>query len=209
MSETVESVAVVLPTVEAYRSADVAGKARIRAEVDSIMKQAIHDGDLALAQSAMSLSANLTAKSPTVAAPIDWSQVAADRIATLRLAADLIESGVVDPIGFPEGWVSSNESGDGIDLPEGVADRDLADKLASAKLTKSSDRSDIGAAIGSAFADVESGTFLTVAQIANKAGLPSQGAVAARLFPKSGTCTVTGVVPTEATATSPKGATKA
>lgn len=200
---------ITLPTVSEYRAADVAGKAAFRTIVTKAMMQAIEDLDLDTAKATKSLLEEFVTKTSTPKAEVDWSQVAADRVATLRMAAALIESGMVDPSGFPEDWASSNEDGDRIELPNGTPDEELARKLASAKVTKSSDRADVGAGIEAAFADVPSGTFLTVQQITNKAGLPSAGAVAARLFPKSGVCTVPGVTPTEASATSPKGATKA
>lgn len=75
-------------------------------------------------------------------------------------------------------------------------------------------RRDIGKHILSAFADKADGDFLTVAQIvAHKSDeygdeTPSPGAVSARLFPKSGKCTLEGVVPVEAAGDQPKGARK-
>lgn len=63
------------------------------------------------------------------------------------------------------------------------------------------DRRDVGAHITSAFADELPGKFLTVAEIrAHKSAeygdsQPSAGAISARLFPKSGHCTVEGITP--------------
>jgi hypothetical protein len=63
-------------------------------------------------------------------------------------------------------------------------------------------RRDIGAHIASAFAEVPVGGFLTVGEIVKhvsdqygEGDRPSQGAVAARLFPKSGNCTIEGIRP--------------
>lgn len=62
-------------------------------------------------------------------------------------------------------------------------------------------RRDIGAHISSAFANVAAGTFLTIGEIVNHKSeeygdeKPSQGAIAARLFPKSGNCTIEGIRP--------------
>lgn len=62
-------------------------------------------------------------------------------------------------------------------------------------------RRDIGKHIENAFAGVVSGTFLSIQDIVNVKSdeygddKPSPGAVAARLFPKSGECTVTGIKP--------------
>lgn len=63
------------------------------------------------------------------------------------------------------------------------------------------ERRDIGAHIASAFESAEVGTFLSVAEIRNHTSSeygdshPSAGAISARLFPKSGKCTVEGVEP--------------
>jgi hypothetical protein len=75
-------------------------------------------------------------------------------------------------------------------------------------------RRDIGKHIQAAFADKASGDFLTIAQIVthhseeygNEA--PSPGAVSARLFPRSGKCTLEGVEPVDAKDGQPKGARK-
>ncbi len=65
-------------------------------------------------------------------------------------------------------------------------------------------RRDIGAHIRAAFEGVEVGAFLTVGEIVKfvsseypegPENRPSQGAVAARLFPKSGNCTIEGIRP--------------
>lgn len=75
-------------------------------------------------------------------------------------------------------------------------------------------RRDIGKHILNAFADKADGDFLTVAQIvAHKSDeygdeAPSPGAVSARLFPRSGKCTLEGVTPVDAKDGTPKGARK-
>lgn len=62
-------------------------------------------------------------------------------------------------------------------------------------------RRDVGAHIAEAFASHPSGHWLTVSEIANFTSQeygdehPSSGAVSARLFPKSGNCTVEGITP--------------
>ena len=68
--------------------------------------------------------------------------------------------------------------------------------------TYTGERRDIGQHIVEAFADVESGTFLTVAEIRKhdssqytSENPASAGAISARLFPKSGKCTVEGIEP--------------
>lgn len=75
-------------------------------------------------------------------------------------------------------------------------------------------RRDIEKHIKEAFADKAEGDFLTVAQIVSHTSTeygsehPSPGAVSARLFPKSGKCTVEGIKPVDATNGQPKGAVK-
>lgn len=76
-------------------------------------------------------------------------------------------------------------------------------------------RRDIGKHILAAFTDKNSGDFLTVAQIVSHKSeeygteSPSPGAVSARLFPKSGKCTLEGIEPVDASDGTPKGARKA
>ncbi len=97
-------------------------------------------------------------------------------------------------------------------------------KLATGKVSKSSTgtrtpftgtRRDVEKHVKAAFADKASGDFLTVAQIVAfasdeyGAGEASPGAVSARLFPKSGNCTIEGIVPVDAGDGHPKGAKKA
>lgn len=107
--------------------------------------------------------------------------------------------------------------------PEVSALAQRALKLASGKVSKGSGgpkapftgvRHDIGKHILEAFADKADGDFLTVAQIVSFKSseygteTPSPGAVSARLFPKSGKCTLEGISPVDATGDQPKGARK-
>ncbi len=78
-------------------------------------------------------------------------------------------------------------------------------------------RRSIGKHIAEAFAGQDAGDFLTIAEIAKFKSdeygdsHPSQGAVSARIFPDSGTCTVEGIEPVEANTVdgkNPKGARK-
>ena len=118
----------------------------------------------------------------------------------------------------------ADESEDKGDAPEQSPVVRAAFKVASGKGTggtrrvSSGPRGDIAKHIQSAFADKESGEFLTVAEIAKHKsaeysdGGPSQGAISARLFPASGKVTVEGVVPVDKDELgngNPKGAKKA
>jgi hypothetical protein len=87
-----------------------------------------------------------------------------------------------------------------VKLSQGKAARVSAGR--SGGSTYTGERRDIGQHISEAFADVESGTFLTVAEIRKHNSSqytsdnpPSAGAISARLFPKSGKCTVEGIEP--------------
>jgi hypothetical protein len=76
-------------------------------------------------------------------------------------------------------------------------------------------RRDLGKHIAEAFADVESGTFLSVAEIRKFKSSeyedepPSAGAISARLFPAKGECTVEGITPGTGGEKGTKGAYKA
>jgi hypothetical protein len=84
-----------------------------------------------------------------------------------------------------------------------VVERHLADDAPGRNVVGSTvaTRRDIAAHIASAFAGMPDGTFLTVGEIrahrSKEYGdeFPSSGAIAARLFPASGRCTVHGVSP--------------
>jgi hypothetical protein len=120
-------------------------------------------------------------------------------------------------------WASSSDEDKG-EAPEVPAFVQSAVKLALGKSAKvgsprsggstfTGERRDVGQHILSAFADVEPGTFLKVSEIRKHKSeeygndSPSAGAISARLFPKSGNCTVEGIEPgTDADGN--KGATK-
>lgn len=74
-------------------------------------------------------------------------------------------------------------------------------KSGSVRAASTGERHDIGKHIQEAFADKPVGTFLTIAEIRKfksgeyPEGNASAGAVAARLFPKSGKCTLEGIEP--------------
>jgi hypothetical protein len=104
------------------------------------------------------------------------------------------------------------EGADDLPEPEVSAFVKAAVKLSQGKAVKTGsgrastpftgERRDIGKHIAEAFADKESGTFMTVAEIRkfesseyNAESPASAGAISARLFPTSGKCTVEGITP--------------
>lgn len=90
-----------------------------------------------------------------------------------------------------------------VKLVEGKAAKVGGSTRSSGGSTFDGPRRDIGEHIKSAFANVESGTFLTIAEIRKHRSEeygdnpPSAGAIAARLTPKSGKCTVEGIEPAQ------------
>lgn len=204
-------------TVEAYRAADQSGKAKIRASVQKSMVDATMalDGETA-ANWAATLGA-LTAKSSSPKVEIDPKQVIAQRVADLEHAVRLLRTGTV-PTDLTHEWAESDFVGGFVTLPDVEADAENATKIASQKLTRTDARRSIDGAVERAFEGLDSGSFLTVAEIRTRSlvggpegYVPSDGAIAARLFPRNGgDCTLVGVVPTEADipAGTPRGATK-
>jgi hypothetical protein len=183
------------------------------------------------ARSYLQLSEGMTAGSASSGpkAPTDPTQAFVQAEATLRLAAELHTPGegvaedhetkVVemvdasrDQAGAYLAWLKSDAEDKG-DEPEVTAVVKNAVKLAIGKAAKvggrasggggggTGERHDIGKHIEAAFENVESGTFLTVAEIRKHRSdeygdnPPSAGAISARLFPSSGKCTVEGVEP--------------
>lgn len=188
--------------------------------------------DIVKARSFLQLQDSMTAGSSGGApkAPADPTEAYVQADATLRLAVALHtpgegvaedhESKVESLVAESEpkaneylAWLNSPEDERG-DEPEVSTVVKNAVKLAQGKSAKAGGRSgggstftgerrDIGKHIASAFAGVESGTFLTVAEIKKHKSdeygdsSPSAGAISARLFPKSGKCTVEGITPSQ------------
>jgi hypothetical protein len=215
--------------LEQYRSLDgVKAKNKAKAHLNDGMKSAMNDGDIAKARAFLQLSENMTAgssKSSGEKAPADPTEAAAQRIATLQLAAAYavvpdgvsgdLDAKVAELTAASEAgvqsyleWSQADEESRG-DEPEVSAVARNAAKLALGKAAKAGARSgstftgerrDIGKHIAEAFESVESGGFLTVAEIRNFKSAeygdtpPSAGAISARLFPTGGgDCTIEGI----------------
>lgn len=175
------------------------------------------------------LTATAKAKaSPKPKAPsISPAQAYAERVAVVAEALRLLEENAPEEA---DGWegvdvevdasalyaFDTDDSEDKGEAPESTPLAKAAVKVALGKAagtrprsggstgsTYSGPRRDVGAHILHAFEGVESGTFLTVAEIrAVKSpeygdDAPSAGAISARLFPKSGKVTLAGVIPGE------------
>lgn len=225
MSEsTVTLPTVALPTVadiaadllsgvsESYSSAEQGIKSKVRSTLDKIVKDSLRSrafDEATAAQDALDLA---TSTSKIKAAKeIDYSALLADRVEALLGAAAAIMAGHL-PEGIDEDmidWDVVNEAARKVERDVWEPTESMI-KVAKAKITKSTDRVDIEAHVAEVIADVEPGTFLKISEVARvrteaaPEGLPSQGALAARLFAKGG-CTLDGVEPVEASATAPKG----
>jgi len=191
------------PTVESvvadYRAADRKGQAAIRKTWNETMALAIDNGNLDAARFARTVLTSLVAAPKPSSEPTDYRALVAAKIANLRLAADLLESGSVRPDGVPDDAdLTDTEEHP---LPTVEADTEIATKIASAKISKSADRRDVGAYIARAFESVPVGTYLSASAIRSAGAVegddyrPSTGAITARLFADGG-CTVEGVEPT-------------
>jgi hypothetical protein len=207
-AKTTTTQPVTFPSAETYASLDQSGKASARADVAKARDAAIRNGDLATATSAIVWLDTMKSTSTRPAVEVNWSARVADRIVTLRYAADLLESGLVRPANVPES--AAVVLVDGLEgRTEGTADLASAVSLASARAGRAGKRGDIAEHILEVLEEAGAEVNLTVHQIANKVTSaypdvrPSDGAVAARLFGKNG-CTVEGVTAHEATATSPR-----
>lgn len=162
--------------------------------------------------------------------PADPTDAFVQRVVGLRIANELATSNVPEGVGenwkdkanelYKDSrekadaylaWVNGDEEDRG-DEPEVTTVVRSAVKLAQGKAAKVGGsvrsstvgdgvRRDIAKHIASAFAGVDEGTFLTVAEIRKHTSEeygdnpPSAGAISARLFPSSGKCTVEGVEP--------------
>lgn len=195
-----------------YRAADAKGKAKIRTEVKSAIGAAVIAGNITLAQTLVATEAALVTVRAAAAAA-DPADIIARRVASLRLAADMIASGVVRPDGTPDDFtINSADIADRVKsiMAAAIADQkagtqsdgtkalsEASTKLATAKITRSTDTHDIAEWITRALASVEINRGVTVAQIITLGAIegddyrPTSGAVTARLNSKN---TIEGVV---------------
>lgn len=226
---------------EAYRSIEgTKGKRSARDLLDAGMLEAVGKLDAVAARGYSDLKAKLSAAGGTksAATPADPTAAFVQRVASLRLALTIVEAD------RPEGEdvdakveALVNESLAGVEAQRAYLADTSEDKGEGPELTpvvraafkaaaakggagrgrgnSGGVRRDIAKHILSAFAEVEAGTFLTIAEIAKHkseeyAGTdgPSQGAISARLFPET---TIEGIEPInkgELDGKNPKGARK-
>ena len=229
---------------EQYRALDgQKPKNAARTFLEEQMLEAVGALNAVLARSYADLKAGMVAgpSSAKEKAPADPTAAFVQRVATLKLALQIVEGSRPEGEGIDEkvdalvtesgeqvtaySAYLADESEDKGDAPETSPVVRAAFKAAQGKGTGgggtkgtfTGTRGDIGKHIQSAFADLESGAVLTFAEIAKHQSAeyptapPSQGAISARVFPKSGKCTVEGIVPVEkgeVDGKNPKGARK-
>lgn len=173
--------------VDTYRAAEKSQKVRIRTLQAKLVQDHIRKGDLFGAMSAQATLDAFGASRPEPVA-IDYVALVASRVATLRLAADLIESGKVTPDGVDVATVDLS----GLADIAGTPNEELATKLATSRVSRrtGTDSHDTKAIIEHAFEQVDSGTFLSIAQIRSLGHestccdtYKGDGAIAAYMFP--------------------------
>lgn len=170
-------------------------------------------GSFDAAQSVWSVLSGLEGSSGTSAKPeIDVKVETIRFVRILRFAADELFAGNVSFDGFDP--IELDET-DFADLPD-MTDEDVetARKIANRKIARKSPENDVAAAIRTSFASVPNGTYMKVSDIRknmDKSYMSDSswdGRISARLFPKSGTCTVEGIRPVESGPDGKKGAIK-
>jgi len=210
---TVPAGCVNVDAVNLYRAADAKGKANLRSAFTSQIKATIMQamtGDASANQRGLDLIATEAAcltKAPKAPKTVNAGLVIANRIAALRMAADLLERGEFAPkdLTLPVGFIGPNA----FDFAEVDATEvwEAASAIAGSKITKSSERRVVQSVVDRAFADLPEGAFLTSAEIAEAGKIEgykcSGGAISARLVPMTYTdgkgtvsgksCTFTGV----------------
>jgi hypothetical protein len=234
----------IAPVIKAYQELDGAkAKAAVRASIERGVQEALspESGDIPKARALNTIRGAITSAKggggKAAATPQDPTEAFVEQVVAIQLAYSHVTQNV--PEGVADDWndratkLASETVGDVDKLakyngegeaPEVSALAKRALKLATGKVKSggggtrapfTGTRRDIGKHIIEAFADKNSGDFLTVAQIVSHHSSeygtesPSPGAVSARLFPKSGKCTLEGVVPVDAQDGQPKGARKA
>lgn len=185
--------------VAAYAAGDAKIKSAVRASIKKSMMACVVAGDIAGAQSWVAAENRLATTRATVATPVDYADVIARRVAALRVAANMIESGTVTPDGVPDDY--AHDATDIMSRVESIIESTVtapdtddtksimksARTTAATKITKSRDRHDTATYVRRALSKVNIGTPVTVAQLINLGAVdgddyrPTSGAVTARL----------------------------
>lgn len=181
-------------TPEAYRAMDAKGKGKVRSTLNRLMLAAFRAHDTETGEKVLAHLDTLKAAPTPTKSDVPVETAIAVRIATLRTAADLLESGEIVPIGMERDESDDTESDETYPNVTAIAealetvqiDPDAARCIASARIGRKSPDNDIADVILNALHAVPKGTELTMAAVANTKPGVSDGAVAQRLFTKNG-----------------------
>jgi hypothetical protein len=206
-----------------YTGADVTIKANVRKALNALIHDNIDKMDIVGATAAKAaLTGCMGTKAAKVATPVNHTEIVTNRGIALIAAGIGLMRGIYTPNGInPEDVDISviSDIADTLGLPgiedimdatDKVTETDIAD-IATQKVTKSDVRVDIGAHIAKVIEGAEIGTFFSVRRIASTSteiapnGCPSDGAVAMRLFPQKGQCTLIGTLPIKPVTTPVRG----
>ena len=143
----------------------------MRKSWNAAMVAAVTSGDVATAQIYVAADVAVSARRTTRAAvEIDYVGATAQRVADLRLAADMIESGTVRPFGSPD----DDDWTDQLSASDVTPDDETARSLAQ---TRVAGQRDVSAQIASVVATGKKGDSFTAAAI--RAGHPDSSSVGA------------------------------
>ena len=131
----------------------------VRRLVRDGMRNALRNADIATGQALLSVEKQMSESSAKSATPtIDPKVAIAQRVANLRMAADLLLNGQIAPDGV-DTPVELTES----DIPDG--NREAAERYAKVPITRKRKENDIPTLIRAAFASHATGTFMKVSEI--------------------------------------------
>ena len=196
-----------------FATADGPTKRAVKINVEKSIKDALRAKEYEVAGDLQDvLDAMIDFKITKASTEVDVTALLADKINSFQVATLMLAT-----FGAPDGSevdmerllvLIDEEPASESAVLAGIA---LAESVKITRTARSESRVDLAAHVAEVISAHESGTFLKISEVAKVSteaapnGLPSQGALAARLFPTSGDCTLAGVEPVAATSTSPKG----
>jgi hypothetical protein len=170
---------------EQYVAADRSGRAQMRAAWVDALNAAVRSADMLTAQTIIAerdaAEGAVRSSSGGSSEPIDLSAVLAQRIADLRLAADMLAAGQFLPVGVTPEQINADTLAE--HLSTITPDNDTAQSIAQTRVSRAGQRGDVAAYVAARLAALGDGTH-RVARIRAEAidgYRPSSGAVSARL----------------------------
>jgi hypothetical protein len=172
--------------VAAYVAADRSGRATIRAaltaHVVTLAAALDTDGAARAATLINVLSDAGSAASGSTSTPVDYVALVARRVATLRRAADMLETGTVTPHGVPDGTDLTSVADAVSRLSDADTDDDAASALAAQRVSRAGQRRNVTEWLSQRIADMsgedtDAGPFTVADTRRGDADAPSNGAV--------------------------------